>query len=221
MVRGTSYWSGRTQYQNTVPIACDLSCDVTVVGAGLTGLSIGFHLKKRFPEWRVVILEAENVGSGASGRSGGIIVEDPSLLGSIEDARYLWEFISRHRIACNVRKREDNPDQSLLDPFRLTVGLTSVCSAQGVEIYEGSPVWHVDYSCGILCGTQFLVKSKLVILAPDAHAGLPGSMAITPVQTSVQNCLAVRVPSKSAEELPWVYYRRIPIRPLFGDGSFK
>src|SRR5262249_51198953 len=46
-----------------------LRCDVAVVGGGFAGLSAALHLLERHPGARVVVLEAEHVGAGASGRS--------------------------------------------------------------------------------------------------------------------------------------------------------
>jgi glycine/D-amino acid oxidase-like deaminating enzyme len=46
--------------------------DVAIVGAGFTGLSTAYHLSARFPDRRVVVLEAGRVGSGASGRNAGM-----------------------------------------------------------------------------------------------------------------------------------------------------
>lgn len=48
-----------------------LTADVCVVGAGYTGLSTALHLAER--GYSVVVLEAQRVGWGASGRNGGQI----------------------------------------------------------------------------------------------------------------------------------------------------
>ncbi len=53
------------------PLQGDVDADVVVVGAGFTGLWSAWELMRRDPSLRVVILEAEHVGFGASGRNGG------------------------------------------------------------------------------------------------------------------------------------------------------
>lgn len=45
--------------------------DVAIVGAGYTGLWAAYYLLKEQPSLRVVIIEREHVGFGASGRNGG------------------------------------------------------------------------------------------------------------------------------------------------------
>lgn len=73
-----------------------LSCDVCVIGGGFTGLSSALHLARR--GYDVILLEAQRVGFGASGRNGGQVsmgqrVEQPELeemLGK-DHARALWD----------------------------------------------------------------------------------------------------------------------------------
>jgi glycine/D-amino acid oxidase-like deaminating enzyme len=49
----------------------DTTADVAIVGGGLTGLWSAYYLLKSKPELRVVVLEKEIAGFGASGRNGG------------------------------------------------------------------------------------------------------------------------------------------------------
>jgi gamma-glutamylputrescine oxidase len=49
--------------------AGELTCDVCVIGGGYTGLSAALHLAQR--GYDVVLLEAQRLGFGASGRNGG------------------------------------------------------------------------------------------------------------------------------------------------------
>ncbi|GAA1018353.1 FAD-dependent oxidoreductase [Acrocarpospora pleiomorpha] len=55
----------------TEPLAGDVQADVAIVGAGYTGLWTAYYLKKLDPALRVVVLEKEFAGFGASGRNGG------------------------------------------------------------------------------------------------------------------------------------------------------
>lgn len=52
-------------------LAGDRDADVAIVGAGYTGLWTAYYLAKADPSLRIVVLEAETVGFGASGRNGG------------------------------------------------------------------------------------------------------------------------------------------------------
>ncbi|MBB2497223.1 NAD(P)/FAD-dependent oxidoreductase [Aquipseudomonas ullengensis] len=52
-------------------LGAELQADVAIIGAGYTGLWTAYYLKRQAPQLRVVILEAEIAGFGASGRNGG------------------------------------------------------------------------------------------------------------------------------------------------------
>ncbi|WP_448205012.1 NAD(P)/FAD-dependent oxidoreductase [Azospirillum sp. sgz302134] len=96
----------------------ELSCDVCVVGGGYTGLMTALELAER--GFDVVLLEAQRVGWGASGRNGGQIITGYNKpMATIErwvgkeDARRLWDLgeeaktllaerVERHRIACDL-----------------------------------------------------------------------------------------------------------------------
>jgi glycine/D-amino acid oxidase-like deaminating enzyme len=53
------------------PLSGDLDCDVCIVGGGLTGLWTAYALAALDPGLDIVVVEAEFVGFGASGRNGG------------------------------------------------------------------------------------------------------------------------------------------------------
>ncbi len=96
----------------------DIDADVCVVGAGLSGCSTAMHLADR--GYKVVVLEADRIGFGASGRSGGQII--PGWAGGMDkiaaqlgkaDAKRVWDFslegvemtralIERNQIDCDL-----------------------------------------------------------------------------------------------------------------------
>ena len=94
-------------------------CDVAIVGGGLAGVTAALELAER--GYRVVLLEAEQVGWGASGRSGaqalpGLAASQQKMkrLIGADPARRVWDMtvegmdlirerIARHAIDCDWR----------------------------------------------------------------------------------------------------------------------
>ncbi len=72
-----SYWhddlggSGGEDWTPRPALPGDLDADVVLVGAGFTGLWTAYYLARADPTLRVVVLEREVAGFGASGRNGG------------------------------------------------------------------------------------------------------------------------------------------------------
>ena len=101
------------------PLNGDQRADVCVIGAGYTGLSAALHLAQAGR--RVILLEAQRVGFGASGRNGGQLgsgqrVDQEGLEKMAGDAmaRDLWELgedakalvkslITKHAIDCHLK----------------------------------------------------------------------------------------------------------------------
>lgn len=66
----------------TAPLTQDVEADVAIVGGGFSGLSAALHLAKRGK--RVVLLEGNAVGWGASGRNNGQVI--PTMTAAEPDA---------------------------------------------------------------------------------------------------------------------------------------
>ena len=71
--RSRSFWLDTLgdPYEPRPALPGDITADVAIVGAGYTGLWTAYYLTEADPWLRVVILEAEIAGFGASGRNGG------------------------------------------------------------------------------------------------------------------------------------------------------
>jgi glycine/D-amino acid oxidase-like deaminating enzyme len=69
----TSFWfdSLTEPIVPRAPLGGDAEADVAIVGAGYTGLWTAYHLARLDPALRVVVVEREVAGFGASGRNGG------------------------------------------------------------------------------------------------------------------------------------------------------
>jgi glycine/D-amino acid oxidase-like deaminating enzyme len=82
--RGVSYWlDGEVPVRP--PLSGDRRADVVVIGAGFTGLWTALALTERDPGLEVVVVEADTVGHGASGRNGGFV--EPSLTHGVHNGR--------------------------------------------------------------------------------------------------------------------------------------
>ena len=53
----------------------DKSCDWLIVGAGYTGLSAARKLAELHPNQKIIIVDAQLAGEGASGRNSGYLVD--------------------------------------------------------------------------------------------------------------------------------------------------
>jgi glycine/D-amino acid oxidase-like deaminating enzyme len=65
------WWEGAPITARTEPGDVPATADVAIVGGGFTGLWTAYYLLRADPSLDVLVLEAEHVGFGASGRNGG------------------------------------------------------------------------------------------------------------------------------------------------------
>ena len=92
-----SFWQQRRRAQA-------LAYDVVIVGGGIVGCSTAYWLQRRNPSLNVALVEAEALGSGASGRNAGFILQGTAAdyLSDVErygerTARRLWRFTRASR----------------------------------------------------------------------------------------------------------------------------
>ncbi|MGA8538190.1 MAG: FAD-binding oxidoreductase, partial [Terriglobales bacterium] len=72
MPQEQNYWLNTVQMPVPPELPLPESADVAIIGAGFTGLSAALSLAKRGA--KVVVLESETIGWGASSRNGGMVL---------------------------------------------------------------------------------------------------------------------------------------------------
>jgi gamma-glutamylputrescine oxidase len=148
------------------------SDEVAIVGAGETGISAAYHLARRGV--RVALLDTGAVGAGASGRTGGLVLEGTAaglLDGVTSCIETLKRLVQEADIACDLRlggvwelehRRGPSPCAALwpdgetmlciagkepggsVDPGALVRGLAAAAARAGAEIHEHVAVQAVE-----------------------------------------------------------------------------
>jgi len=148
--------------------------DFAIVGGGFTGLAAAACLRRLVPEKSVGVFEAESIGGGASGYTGGMVLAESSA----GDLPWLGDVLGGFRqtvsdlaVDCDLhlpgaweigRKGvlEDSPiswsdsgklrvvnevEGGTVDPGKLASGLARAAARLGVSIYEDAPVQSVSF----------------------------------------------------------------------------
>jgi len=193
-----SWYASNTATTASRPeLAHDIDADVCVVGGGIAGCSTALHLAER--GYRVVLLEAELIGWGASGRSGAQAITGvacgqsklESLVGA-DDARRIWdmtvealalqrELIDRHRIDCDyvagqmhvaLKPRQERELREDVETAHARYGYDSLRMVERVEVQ--SLIASDRYIAGTYdsaCGHLHPLKYTLGLAAAAERAG--------------------------------------------------
>ncbi len=113
-----SLWASYTpDYQPGPPLRENITADLAIIGGGFTGVSTAYHFSRRYPDKRVVLLEANSLANGASGRNGGMMLNwlsdqrdyGPEITARIYRAtsagiESILEIIRRHDLQVSCRR---------------------------------------------------------------------------------------------------------------------
>lgn len=233
-----SYWVSQTpDYRPGPPLRGTTTADLAIIGGGFTGASTAYYFSRRYPEKRVVLLEAKSLGNGASGRNGGMMLNWVTGVTDHSDemTRRIYDttragmdailaLIERHQLPVQVRmdgtvtvftdaQRADagqaeceryqrlglpvrfltaaelhrdlnlrgtfggelDPHSGQINGAQLTRALRPVLQAQGVAIYEGTPVLKVREGASYTLTTpQGEVQAKAIVVATNGYTGALG-----------------------------------------------
>ncbi len=209
------------------PLPGPIEADVTIVGAGYTGLWTAYYLKRALPSLEIVLLEREVAGFGASGRNGDWVSGFFSALRACTKATgraHLCPTVARGRSAQDFRRelRERlrvagargatfSPHVARVHPAKLLVGLAAMVERLGVRIHERKPVSEIRAHEAITPAGS--VRARWMVRATEGYtADLAG---LRPALLPMNSSMIVTEPlSVSAwDEIGWGG------RELIGDGA--
>ena len=72
---GCSWINDLNSRKNIQTLPSNLNCDWLIVGAGFTGLSAARKLGQIYPNQKILLLDAQLAGEGASSRNSGYLVD--------------------------------------------------------------------------------------------------------------------------------------------------
>ena len=179
-----SYWVAQGRAPVNQALEGNHSVDLAVIGGGVTGLSAAIHAREKMPKMQVALLEAEYVGYGATGRSGGVLSDGTEMglrEGTEDNARFAIGLIDRLGIECDLHR-----DNEELDPYKYAVGLKAGAERAGVRVYEGTRVVDLDKGNPVkLAGKGFSLQAPRVVVATNGYMPKLGVAAdrIFPVHT--------------------------------------
>jgi len=101
-------WSGiLAPRQSSTPLAGKHQADWVVLGAGFAGLAAARRLAGNRPHDRIILLEANEVGEGASGRNSGFAIDLPHNVGSsLEELEDSHRFMALARAAIDYHEEQ-------------------------------------------------------------------------------------------------------------------
>lgn len=176
MNRSSSSPWDETERPSYPALQSDLEADFLIIGGGFSGLSLANYLARYAPQAKTVLIEAQRIGFGASGRTGGVVLPGTavSLLPGTEKAHlFLENFLKEENVECELRLHgcwvvSRNKKKEALTPLewqdsgglrpvklveggdvhpgRLLSGLAKNAEKKGILIFENTPATGLQIS---------------------------------------------------------------------------
>ncbi|MFI6183306.1 NAD(P)/FAD-dependent oxidoreductase [Nonomuraea sp. NPDC051191] len=183
----------------------DLDADVAIVGAGYTGLWTAYYLKKARPSLRVVLLEQEFAGFGASGRNGGWLTGD--LAGSHErygsDARRLQREMYASIDEVIAVCRNESIDCDIVKGGVVNVARTPAQADRLRDSVASARAWGIE-------------EADLRLADPSEHVRVSGALAASwsPHCARIQPAKLAQGLARAVRDLGVPVYERTPVTEI-------
>jgi glycine/D-amino acid oxidase-like deaminating enzyme len=211
-----SFWyrqAGRPEPGAALPGSTE--ADVCVVGAGYTGLWTAYYLKRARPDLRIVVLEKDFAGFGASGRNGGWV------LGELAGDRRRYARRHGRQAVVDLQRAM----------FATVAEVGRVVAAEGIEadLVHGGVV-HIARNSAQLARLHAMhaqnrdwgwAEEDLTLLGPDAPIRVAGGLgaAWSPHCARVQPAKLVQGLARAVRALGVDIYERTPVTRIRPRGA--
>jgi glycine/D-amino acid oxidase-like deaminating enzyme len=232
--RSLSFWHETTPTDWTPrgPLEGEVEADVVVVGAGYTGLWTAYYLSQAEPTLRIVMVEAEVAGFGASGRNGGwCSALFPTSLGEAQDAAMRASVDEVRRVAeaegidCHFAKGGTivlARNQAQLARARAEYGDSVLSPAQAAQRLRATKTLGATYTpdCAaihparLVRGLADVVTARGVVLHERTAATSVGPGRVRTPHGSVRAPYVVRATEGFTPRLPGLGRAVVPVYSL-------
>lgn len=149
--------------------------DAIIIGAGYTGLAIARRLAERQPNYRIAVLEAEQVGSGSPGRNSGFALETALSAPSAAQAQQLHTLYQRaHTQLITAAGLSDTSTQPVFKAAATSRGERYIKQLERFMAASGQPAEWLDAAALAQITGSTYYRSGLL---------LPGNRLLNPVRT--------------------------------------
>ena len=149
--KSCSWINDINQRTNIRTLTRDQSCDWLIVGAGYTGLSAARKLSELHPNEKIIIVDSQLAGEGASGRNSGYLVDstlNDGFTSNKELSKYkkktdiyklgidtIKNFIKRHQVDCDFNESGKYFASSKWQDEKILINFSKVLKKIGSEHY--------------------------------------------------------------------------------------
>jgi glycine/D-amino acid oxidase-like deaminating enzyme len=200
--------------------------DFAIVGGGFTGLAAAAWLKRLAPEKSVALLEAETIGSGASGHTGGLALAESAAgnLPGLGDVLAGYQKIFRelqvdgglslpgvyelgrtaplkgapiHWSDSGQLRAVNEVAGGTIDPGKVVTGLGAAAERAGVLLFEYAEVKRCEFQSPLLLHTSLgVLRARQVLFATNAY-----SLELTGWQHRAESCFTIAVATEPLTDL--------------------